>query len=377
MNRANLWVLSSVLAMAACSNSGAPETDTGATPGSNIPVTRSECTPFGATPRSITPVVNDLTPQTCLGLVNGVAMEGWTDADGTARTACLFEPASASADHKLPLIIYLHASVITSDVSLGLSNVLDGLETADLSGDPARPGFILVAPAGRTTEHFYSWPIDNAIGWDNWYRQLDPLRRVNGSEFPINVDAAAIDHFASEVIATGKVDLDRVYVVGYSNGASMGILYALNRSHVAAAAVYSAPSPFAYSNDPCKQDAVRSFPGDDTQHQVSHPGVPIMHIYNACDAGGSCPNSVAMQAQLQAAGVTDIHDVIIDGSQTQVAACDAACGTNPQGDYGNPQDPSGYFANPMGFTLGVVNHGRWPSNWTDEMFAYLRAHPRS
>ena len=82
-------------------------------------------------------------------------------------------------------------------------------DTADLSGDPARPGFIVVAPEGRATTHFYPAPDDQGSGWDNWYRQLDRRGRdlvVDGVTYAQNVDAATIDHFIDEVIATGKVD---------------------------------------------------------------------------------------------------------------------------------------------------------------------------
>lgn len=343
--------------------------------GDNIPVTRAACTPFGDVPRSIVPVANDLIQQTCLP--DGAAMPAWSDADGTARTACLYEPSSAASDHKLPLIIYIHPSAVTSDFALFGSQLLSSQATADLSGDPARPGFILVAPEGRTTDHFYPTPDDNAPGWDNWYRQFDPLRNVNGTDFSTNVDAATIDHFAQEAIDRGSVDTSRIYVMGWSNGSAMGILYSLNRPFVAAAAVYSAPNPFGAFNDPCTQDAVKNFPVSDLQNQVSNPGVPIYHLHNACDVGGICPNGLAMRDQLHAAGVAEVDDVIIDNTLAQVGACDDSCGTNPLADYGGVQDPSGYFVNAPGYTLGLVNHLRWPTSWTSEMFAYLRAHPQA
>jgi hypothetical protein len=49
------------------------------------------CTPFGNVPR---PMVTDTTVLTCLG---GTMMPTWSDADGTPRRACLYEPATASA----------------------------------------------------------------------------------------------------------------------------------------------------------------------------------------------------------------------------------------------------------------------------------------
>jgi hypothetical protein len=72
----------------------------------------------------------------------------------------------------LPLIVYVHPSVFTADTLAVATNVLDFQDTADLTGDPARPGFIVVAPEGRATNHFYPQPDDQGTGWDNWYRQL-------------------------------------------------------------------------------------------------------------------------------------------------------------------------------------------------------------
>ena len=46
-------------------------------------------------------------------------------------------------------------SAIPSDFQLPVTNVLDGLGSADLSGDPSRPGFYLLEPVGRVTDHFY------------------------------------------------------------------------------------------------------------------------------------------------------------------------------------------------------------------------------
>src|SRR5439155_1470071 len=81
---------------------------------------------------------------------------------------------------------------------------------------------------------------DRGTGWDNWYRQLDKSGgavTVDGVSYPQNVDAATIDHFIDEEVATGKVDTRRIYVTGWSNGAAMGFLYALSRRRIAAAAV--------------------------------------------------------------------------------------------------------------------------------------------
>ena len=323
----------------------------------------ADCTPFGNAPRTI---VQDLTQTTC---ANGATMPSLTDPDGTTRRACLYEPASASPSHQLPLIIYLQPSLFTADTLALATNVLSFQNTADLSGDPARPGFIVVAPIGRATTHFYPAPDDQGTGWDNWYRQLERRGRdvlVDGVSYPQNVDATTIDHFVDAEIATGKVDTRRIYVTGWSNGAAMATLYGLNRRWIAAAAVYTAPNPFEAFNDPCAQTPVRHKARTDAQLRLANPHLPVFHVHNACDIAGICPNGELLLSELLALHVR-VTDVVIDGAQNEVSTCDPGCGTNPDGDL-NAAD------NPRGFTEGSQNHTRWPSAWTASMLEFFRQH---
>ena len=134
---------------------------------------------------------------------------------------------------------------------------------------------------------------------------------VRGETYEENADAASIDHFVDEMIATGKVDRQRIYVVGWSNGAAMALLYALNRPWVAAAAVYSAPDPFSALFDVCTQTPAAVAPAGDGQVQVFSPRVPLMHVHNDCDIGGICPNGSRFAARVRALGGS-IEDVIVD-----------------------------------------------------------------
>lgn len=320
------------------------------------------CNPFGNAPRTMVP---DTSALTCLG---GTMMPTWADPDGTPRRACLYEPALASAATPLPLVVYIHPSLFTADtLKVPGMNLLDFQNTADLSGDPARPGFIVVAPEGRATNHFYPQPDDQGTGWDNWYRQVERRGRdvvVNGVTYPQNVDAATIDHFIDEEVATGKVDARRIYLVGWSNGSAMAFLYGLNRTRIAAAAVYTGPNPFEAFNDPCPQRPVAHRARSMAEIKLANRRLPIYHVHNACDIAGICPNGELLRAELLGLHAR-FTDVIIDASQQAVTTCDPGCGTNPNADM-SPLD------NPRGFTEGTQNHTRWPSAWTDDMLAFLR-----
>src|SRR5271168_1205642 len=262
----------------------------------------AQCGPFGDAPAE----VNHGTYASFVSSHNPICWGGkvlgpWTDANGDNRNACLYEPPDAGKTNPLPLVIFLHGSVATAD-SIRLTGLYPLIGKTELGGKD--PGFILLAPEGRYTSHFYPGLDSNGLGWDNWYRQLNPAGDVTvaGVVYHENQDTAAIDHFVNESVASGKVDRSRIYVMGWSNGAAMAMLYALNRPWIAAAAVYSAPDPFAAFTDICSQIPVVAAPGGIGQLQVFNPHVPLMHVRNDCDIGGICPNGNRFASRIRTMG---------------------------------------------------------------------------
>ena len=287
----------------------------------------------------------------------------WKDSGGDERYACLYEPPPANKEDPLPLVVFLHGSVADAD-SIRFTGLTDLVDKAQLGGK--RPGFILLAPQGRYTSHFYPGFDSHGFGWDNWYRQLNPSgsETVDGTTYPENIDATTIDHFVAQVVAGGKVDTSRIYLMGWSNGAAMAMLYALNRSWVAAAAVYSAPDPFAAFFDLCSQAPVAREANGVGQVRVSNPRVPIMHLRNDCDIGGICPNGSRFADRIRAMG-GNIDDVIIGSSGARMTSCDESCGTDVMGD--------GQIEK-VGAVRGLVHHVRWPKDWNDRMLDFLMQH---
>jgi poly(3-hydroxybutyrate) depolymerase len=282
------------------------------------------------------------------GCGRGKLLGPWNDSDGTERYACLYLPSVVTPDRKLPLVVYVHPSLFAAGW-ITVTNLLDLQNSVSLSQDPQADGYIVLAPEGRKTNHHYPFPDNHGIGWDNWYRQLDTKGavKIGDTSYSENVDAATIDHFIQEQVATGKVDTSRIYVTGWSNGAAMAYLYALNRPNVAAVAVYSAPNPFGAFDDPCPQTpqaTVSDLAANNKQIRILNPGIPTMHIHNACDVGGICPNGELLATQLRAAGVS-VEDIILDNSRHRVEACMDYCGTNPNGGL-NP------LSNPWGSSVG-------------------------
>jgi len=184
----------------------------------------------------------------------------------------------------------------------------------------------------------------------------------------LNVDVATIDHYIDAEVATGKVDTRRIYVTGWSNGAAMGFLYGLNRTGIAAAAVYTAPNPFEAFNDPCPQTPVSRRARSDGEIRLTNKRLPVYHVHNACDIAGICPNGELLLSQLLTIRVR-FTDLIINDDETPAMpnVCDAACGTNPDADVN-------FADNPEGYTRGSQNHTRWPKSQTQGMLDFFRAH---
>lgn len=318
---------------------------------------KPECSPFGDPPA----VIHHTFFAPYCG--KGLRLGPWPDSDGTERYACLFEPPQVSASKPLPMVVWLHPSLLPVISVQWWTDLLKHHKDDDLSGDPQRPGFIVLAPAGRNTSHYYPWPDDNGTGWDNWYRQFSKTDvTVDGKTYKENVDAAAIDHFIEAEVRTGKVDRSRIYVSGWSNGAAMAYAYGLSRPDIAAVGVFSSPNPYHMDPDACPQTPVAAAPRNDAEIEIFNPGAATYQVHNNCDIVGLCPNSLSLEDQLRGAGVSTT-DVIVDSARNQVSSCDASCGTNPAG------EPHRLYLR------GIYNHARWPDKWTGAMLEFFRQHP--
>lgn len=321
------------------------------------PATADTCGPFGDAPATI----NDSPIPDC---GSGELLGPWNDPDGTPRYACLWTPSSMSGP--LPLVVYLHASLAKAGSVESSTNLLDFMNATNLTGDPARPGFIVLAPEGRDTSHIaYPSPDDNGTGWDIWYRQLSPAGdvTVDGQTYKENVDAVTIDHFIQDRVDSGTVDTNRIFMTGWSNGTSMAYLYATSRSNIAAIATYSGGDPWAKTSDPCEQTPVAGTPADNSEVKIYNVQIPTYQVHNGCDIGGMCPNVLRMEDRLADQGLS-VADTMISRWQNAVDTCNSSCGTDPDG--GGPGSSN---------IMGTLNHIRWPDQWTDDILSFFASHP--
>ncbi len=304
---------------------------------------------YGDTPRPAGPspvgTLANLYPVELLCPLRGGELLIWTDPLGTPREACLHTPANASAATPLPLLTFLGGSLFPGDPQTILNGLEFLVDTGDLSGDPARPGYSFLVIEGRDKEHFYPFPDDHAWGFDNWYRNFDR------NDPALNVDVATIDHFIAEVKARGVVDPRRSYLSGHSNGAAMAMIYGLNTPGIAAMSVYSSPDPFRDIGDPCPQAPF----GNNLR--------PVMTIHNDGDSAGICQTGSENFAKTMAASLPQVEyrHFIINLQQQETTQCDASCSYD-----GNPAQLA---------TLGSLRHLIWPTQWTGRMLEFLRDRP--
>ncbi len=298
--------------------------------------------PFETAP-SLQGVVASLYPVELTCPLKGGEYLTWEDAMGTPREACLQIPDHASADQPLPLLVFLHGSLFPGDPQTLLSGMDLDYRGADLSGDPNRPGFILLMIEGRDKPHHYPFPDDHAWGYDNWYRNLDR------NDPAINVDVATVDHFIDEVLARDLVDRQRIFMSGWSNGAAMAILYALNTPGIAASAVYSNPDPFTDVEDPCAQAPF----GNNLR--------PIMTVHNDCDIIGICTTgSIGMRERFaETLPDLELESIILAPNGEDTDSCVARC------EYSSDQ--------PLGLlNEGALRHLIWPQRRNEQMYEFLR-----
>ncbi|CBQ73524.1 conserved hypothetical Ustilaginaceae-specific protein [Sporisorium reilianum SRZ2] len=271
-----------------------------------------------------------------------------TDRAGQKRAVCFYANPKSTKDKPLPLLVYLHPSLAGTTVTFPLTGYDEVRDTQSLNNEDAtRLGFSYILPAGRNTVHQYPFPDNTGLGWDNWYRNVDR------SSPDVNIDVDFIDKTIAYAKSHVAVDKRRVFLTGWSNGASMSELYAANTDGIAAAAVYSAPDPYRDSQDPC------------TQTPYPRYATPVRDVHNYCDIIGICTTGKFYRDDLkrrypklpQSLHVIDVLTTAVK-SKDDAATCDPAC----QG--------------ACGVTTGSLAHLRWPTARNqDTFFAFMRANP--
>jgi hypothetical protein len=295
-----------------------------------LPIDTPTCTPKGET-------------------VSDTVMK-WTAPNGSARVACVYEPSGPK-----PLVLFFHPRGGSADDVYESTTLRQRATTQEL-GDGS--GFALASDQGENLLSSNSSPSGPAH--DFYYR-----------EFSNNPDFIAVDHLVDTLVAKGDVDVQRIYVMGWGDGAFFGQAYAILRNvlatpgghRIAAAAVYEAGDPFQ-SPAPGEPDCrIAPYP---TTH------VPLYVLHRACSVVGC--NAAEMQMFAAPPGydvedwittLTSIDSVppkdqILDAFGTRVSTCSSVCTLSIATEHSNESWPSG---------------GTGSLGWEGAMLDFLAAHP--
>lgn len=242
----------------------------------------------------------------------GARVLEWRDAARNPRYACVTGPREAAERAPLPLLLFLHGEYDTPRAVGRKTGLRKRNEKADLTGDPQRRGFLILAPQGR--------------------RMQGKLQFSTVPASPDNIDVQTIDHFFDVLQGEGLVDRRRVYAVGDSEGARMAQLYAyLRPDRIAAVGLYG------------------GFASDLAWSCAATPP-PTMVIYRACDAVTPCAEVERWLEQQSGR------------EQTLVGLRLGAA---------NSAEPNCTLAKRCRRTAGQANHHRWPKRREPELLEFL------
>lgn len=297
------------------------------------------------------------------------------DANGIDRYACLYQPPGASASAPRPLLVFLHGggTGMASNV-YNLTSLRTKAASYLLSGDVTRPGFFLLSLQGRNL-HYPTYNPRDGRHHDFYYRDL----RTPSN----NPDVVNLDRHIDDLVASGAVDPQRIYIMGWSNGGFFGQMYGIARhaqptpggNRVAAVVPYTAADPFHNTN----RDQVPSYQLDPYPTST----LPIFSVSRSCDVV-ACNQAQADWFETGFGTVTEPGHVV-DPWITQ----DLPNKIRNPNTLWRIVDRNGQHVNMCASnaqctpSLGLLNHIRWPDGVADGsgidhepvMLDFLRDHP--
>ena len=296
------------------------------------------------------------------------------DETGVDRYACRYQPPETVPGARYPLVVFLHGGGTGTATSIYDFTSLRLKAESFALGDAASPtGFFLLSIQGRNL-HYPTGGDRDGRHHDFYFRDL---RSPSA-----NSDIANLDLQIDTLVATGRIDPRRIYVIGWSNGGFFGQMYAIARhvtptpggNRVAAVVPYTAGDPFNNTN----RNQVPSYQLDPYPTST----VPIFLVSRACDiVACSAAQSQAFETMgfltepghiVETWALRDLPTKvrnpnvwwrIVGGNGLVAGGCSPSAICTPE--------------------IGLLNHLRWPDGVADgsgadhegAMLEFLRAHP--
>ncbi|MBX2802471.1 MAG: hypothetical protein KTR31_32625 [Myxococcales bacterium] len=290
-----------------------------------------------------------------------------TDGAGHTRFACVYEPPAATVARPVPLVVFLHGGSGVADDVYDATLLRDKAVDWPLAGETGPAGFVLVSLQSRNVHYPWAGLHDgrhhDSLHWD----------------VANNTDLVNIDAWIDELAATGRVDTERIYVIGWSEGMMTSTLYGIERwerptpggHRVAAFGGYSGSSPFdreMTGGERCQREPL-----------PTSAGAPMFGMSRTCD---TVPCDVAQREALDAAGGTFGDTIDAETWRTQLTQ---QIGVQLQWDLLDDQGTVvKSCAETCGLWAAVRNHLVWPDGVRDPggvdqepaMLSFLRSHAR-
>ncbi len=234
-------------------------------------------------------------------------------ADATPRYGCVFSDRAAARRKPLPLVIFLHGEYDDPTAVHRKTRLRRRYAKLDLSGDPKRSGFVVLAPQARRTEGLLRWDV--------------------GHHERENLDAVAFNGFIDVLLEEGAVDARQIYVIGESQGGVMAALYAhLYPERVAAFGTFGADaSKLVWTCD--------------------QPPPPAAILYRACDTVTRCADVERWLGRRDEARAPTFS-MRLGSAKATAPSCALSASACRQ-------------------KRGAANHARWPKPREREMLEYL------
>lgn len=102
----------------------------------------------------------------CQGVVDlsRAQILNYTDHQGTPRTACLIVNNASTSESPLPMLVWLHPSLYSSDSTFASTGFEAYSLTQSINSETNVVGFHILLPEGRNTEHYYPAPDNVGLG---------------------------------------------------------------------------------------------------------------------------------------------------------------------------------------------------------------------
>lgn len=184
----------------------------------------------------------------------GLGKRRHLDWGGRSRSFFLFDPQNTGQSGKRPAVLALHGATMNGPLVAWMSGLTQTAKIHD---------FLLVLPEGTGPHGCFTWNAGGCCGWAMENR-ID--------------DVGFLDALREELVNRHRVDPQRVYVCGISNGAMMAYRLAREKSGSIAA--------IASIAGPCLEGTIRP------EYRV-----PILHFHGTDDQftpfqGGKGPRSI-------------------------------------------------------------------------------------